>query len=228
MLVAERIGESGVRLLAEHCELLPEGELSALAHAEALIVRSATAVDTELMAKAPNLRVIGRAGVGVDNVEVAEATRRGIIVVNAPQSNVVTAAEHTMAMLLSLARNVPQANAALHAGRWERSRWVGVELADKVLGLVGFGRIGQLVAARAKAFGMQVVAFDPFMSAERFAELGVIRAEQPRDLCGQADFLSLHLPDTPETAGWLSAETLGWCRAGIRVLNVARGGSLTS
>ncbi|MGZ6642710.1 MAG: phosphoglycerate dehydrogenase, partial [Solirubrobacteraceae bacterium] len=170
-----------------------------------------------------NLKAIGRAGVGVDNVDVEAATRRGIVVANAPQSNVVTAAEHTMALLLALARNVPQAHASLVAGRWDRSKFSGVELMDKTLGILGFGRIGQLVAERARGFGMHVVAFDPFVGAERYRDLGVEKAASSDEVYAQADFLTLHLPKTPETEGWLDAAALAKCKDGVRILNVARG-----
>jgi D-3-phosphoglycerate dehydrogenase len=230
VLVAERVGDSGVALLRERgfdVELgagWERGELERrIGDFEGLLVRSATRVDAPLLARADRLRAIGRAGVGVDNVDVPAATKRGIVVANAPTSNVVTAAEHTMALLLALARNVPQAHAALVAGRWERSCFSGVELQSKVLGVLGFGRIGQLVAQRAKAFGMRVVAYDPFVAAERYRELGVERAESADDLLPLADVLTLHLPSTPETEGWLDADALARCRDGVRVLNVARG-----
>ena len=160
---------------------------------------------------------------GVDNVDVAAATKRGIVVANAPQSNVVTAAEHTMALLLALARNVPQAHASLIAGKWERSKFSGVELLEKTLGILGFGRIGQLVAHRAQGFGMRVIAFDPFVAAERYRELGVEKAESSDDVYAEADFLTVHLPKTAETEGWLDAEALAKCKDGVRILNVARG-----
>jgi D-3-phosphoglycerate dehydrogenase len=155
---------------------------------------------------------------------VPAATRRGIVVANAPESNVVTAAEHTMALLLALARNIPRAHASLIAGRWERSKLSGVELYDKTLGILGFGRIGQLVAQRARSFGMRVVAFDPFVSAERYRELGVEKADSPEDIYAQADFITIHLPKTPETEGFLNDEAFAKMRDGVRVLNVARGG----
>ena len=142
---------------------------------------------------------------------------------NAPQSNIVAAAEHTIALMLALARNVPQAHASLTAGRWERSRFGGVEVYEKTLGVLGFGRIGQLVAARARAFGMRILAYDPFVSAERFRELGAERAEAPADLYAEADFITIHLPRTPETRGWLDAEAFAQCRDGVRVINCARG-----
>ena len=150
--------------------------------------------------------MIGRAGVGVDNVDVEAATKRGIIVVNAPQSNVVTAAEHTLALLLALARNIPQAYVSLTSGKGERSKFSGVELYDKVLGIIGFGRIGQLVAVRARAFGMRVLAFDPFVSAERYRELGVEKAQSSEEIYTAADFITIHLPKSPDTEGWLGAE----------------------
>jgi D-3-phosphoglycerate dehydrogenase len=177
----------------------------------------------ELIDRAGRLRAIGRAGVGVDNVDVPAATKRGIVVANAPQSNVVTAAEHTMAMLLALARNIPQAHASLTGGAWERSKFSGVELYEKVLGILGFGRIGQLVAQRARGFGMRVIAFDPYVSAERYRELGVEKAESPEEIYAVADFLTLHLPNTPDTKGWLNAEVLAKSKDGVRILNVARG-----
>jgi D-3-phosphoglycerate dehydrogenase len=191
---------------------------------DGIVIRSATKMTGELIARATRLRVIGRAGVGVDNVDVAAATKRGIVVANAPESNVVTAAEHTMALLLALARNVPQAYASLTAGKWERSSFSGVELYEKTLGILGFGRIGQLVAHRARAFGMHVLAFDPFVSAERYRELAVEKADSPDDVYAHADFITVHLPKTPETEGFLGAQEFAKMRDGVRVLNVARGG----
>jgi D-3-phosphoglycerate dehydrogenase len=161
--------------------------------------------------------------VGVDNVDVPAATKRGIVVANAPQSNVVTAAEHTMALLLALARNVPQAHASLTGGAWDRSKFSGIELYEKTLGILGFGRIGQLVAQRARSFAMKVIAYDPYVSAERYRELGVEKAASPDEVYAVADFLTLHLPNTPDTAGWLNAEALAKCKDGVCVLNVARG-----
>jgi D-3-phosphoglycerate dehydrogenase len=229
VLVAEKIGDSGVALLSEHFEVdLGTGwsreELAErIADYDAILIRSATKLDAELLDKASKLRAVGRAGVGVDNVDVEAATKRGIVVANAPQSNVITAAEHTMALLLALARNIPQAHASLTGGAWERSRFSGVELNEKTLGILGFGRIGQLVSQRARGFGMRVIAYDPFVAAERYRELGVDKADSPDEVYAVADFLTLHLPSTPETAGWLNSEVLAKCRPGVRVLNVARG-----
>jgi D-3-phosphoglycerate dehydrogenase len=229
VLVAEKVGASGIDLLKEHFDVeigfdwSREELTSKLADFDGILIRSATQLDADLIDAAPRLRAVGRAGVGVDNVDVPAATARGIVVANAPQSNVITAAEHTMALLLALARNVPQAHASLTSGKWERSKFSGVELYEKTLGVLGFGRIGQLVAARAKAFGMTVIAYDPFVAAERYRELGVEKAETPEEVLGVADFLTLHLPKTPETAGFLNAERLAQCKDGVRVLNVARG-----
>ena len=232
VLVAENIGESGVELLRREgfdVDVGVNGDIAErIGDYDGLIVRSATKVTAELIEKAPNLKVIGRAGVGVDNVDVEAATKRGIIVANAPQSNVVTAAEHTVALLLALARNIPQAHASLTSGKWERSKFSGVELMDKTLGILGFGRIGQLVAQRAQGFQMRVVAFDPYVGPDRFRELGVERFETSDEVYAQADFLTIHLPNTPDTKGWLNADAFAKCKDGVRVLNVARGGLLVT
>ena len=223
VLVAENIGASGVALLRRHFEVDEGDHLDRIGDYDAILIRSATKMTAEVIERGKLLKAIGRAGVGVDNVDVAAATKRGIVVANAPQSNVVTAAEHTMALLLALARNVPQAHASLTAGRWERPKFSGVELMDKTLGILGFGRIGQLVAQRAKAFGMRVLAFDPYVSAELYRELGVEKAESSDEVYAQADFITLHLPKTPDTEGWLDAEAFSKMRDGVRILNVARG-----
>jgi D-3-phosphoglycerate dehydrogenase len=230
VLVKEKVGDSGVELLRTRCDVdlgidWSEQELNERIGAyHGILIRSATKMTAELIERAVNLRVIGRAGVGVDNVDVPAATRRGIVVANAPESNVVTAAEHTLALLLALARNIPQAHRSLHEGRWDRAKYSGVELYEKTLGILGFGRIGQLVAQRARGFGMRVLAFDPFVSAERYRELGVEKAGSPRDIYAQADFITIHLPKTAETEGFLDAEAFAQMREGVRVLNVARGG----
>ncbi|MHB8242085.1 MAG: phosphoglycerate dehydrogenase [Solirubrobacteraceae bacterium] len=230
VLVKEKIGDSGVNLLREHFDVdlgvdwSDEEFLQRIGEYDGIVIRSATKMTAELIEKATSLKAIGRAGVGVDNVDVPAATKRGIVVANAPESNVVTAAEHTMALLLALARNVPQAYASLVAGKWDRSKFSGVELYEKTLGILGFGRIGQLVAQRARGFGMRVLAFDPFVSAERYRDLGVEKATSPEDIYAQADFITIHLPKTPETEGFLNAEAFAKMRDGVRVLNVARGG----
>jgi D-3-phosphoglycerate dehydrogenase len=230
VLVKEKIGDSGVALLREHFDVdlgvdWEDGALAErIADYDGILIRSATKLTADLIERADRLRVIGRAGVGVDNVDVEAATARGIVVANAPESNVVTAAEHTMALLLALARNIPQAHASLVAGRWERSSFSGVELYEKTLGVLGFGRIGQLVAQRARGFGMRVVAFDPFVSAERYREQGVEKAASPQELYAAADFITVHLPKTPDTEGFVDADAFSAMRDGVRILNVARGG----
>ncbi|MEA2217896.1 MAG: D-3-phosphoglycerate dehydrogenase / 2-oxoglutarate reductase [Solirubrobacteraceae bacterium] len=230
VLVAENIGRSGLEVLEAagfEIELgydwTREQLEERIAGYDAIVIRSATKVDAGLIARATRLRAVARAGVGVDNVDVAAATKRGIIVVNAPRSNVVTAAEHTMALLLSLARNIPQAHGALTAGRWERKSFSGTELMGKTLGILGFGRIGQLVAHRARAFDMDVVAYDPFVATELYNSLKVRRADSPEDVYAEADFLSLHMPTTDETNGMIDAAAFARMRDGVRILNVARG-----
>ena len=230
VLVKEKIGESGVSLLRDagfQVELGVDWDGAELERRigefDGILIRSATRLTADLLERATQLRVVGRAGVGVDNVDVEAATKRGIVVANAPQSNVITAAEHTMALLLALARNVPQAHASLVAGAWERSRFSGIELYEKTLGILGFGRIGQLVAQRARGFGMRVLAFDAYVAEERFRELGVERAATSDELYAAADFVTLHLPKTPETEDWLDAQAISKMKDGVRILNVARG-----
>jgi D-3-phosphoglycerate dehydrogenase len=231
ILITERVGESGVRLLRDaglqvdvEIDPAPQELRARIGAYDGILIRSGTRLTADVLEHATRLRAIGRAGVGVDNVDVPAATKLGIVVVNAPQSNVVTAAEHTMALLLSLARNIPQAHASLVAGRWERSRFSGVELYGKTLGILGFGRIGQLVAQRARAFEMRLVAYDPFVGDESFRELGVERAAAPEDVYAVADFLTVHLPRTAETVGLVDDDALARMRDGVRILNVARGG----
>jgi len=228
ILVTEDIAEGGLdRLRAAGHEVDVQLDLSGLLRhvrgAQALIVRSATQVTAEVLDAGGLLVVVGRAGIGLDNVDVEAATRRGVMVVNAPQSNVISAAEHTMALLLAQARNVPQAHAALKAGRWERSRWEGVELADKTLAIIGLGRIGKLVAERAKAFGMRLVAYDPFVSVDRARGMGVELLSLDQAVA-EADFLTVHLPKTKETTGLIGRDLLLKAKPSLRVINVARGG----
>jgi D-3-phosphoglycerate dehydrogenase / 2-oxoglutarate reductase len=230
VLVTEEIAEPGLDLLrhAGHdvdvaLGLNGSALMAALPGAAALIIRSATKVTAEVLEAGPDLVVVARAGIGLDNVDVAAATRRGVMVVNAPQSNILSAAEHTMALLLAQARNVPQAHAALVAGRWERARWEGVELHGKVLGVIGLGRVGALVAQRAAAFGMRLVAYDPYVSADRARQMGV--ELMPLDqVVAQADFITVHLPKSPETTGLINADVLTRAKPGVRIVNTARGG----
>lgn len=230
ILVADALAEAGVAALAEQHEVdvktgLSKDELLGIvASYHGIVVRSATTIDADVIAAAKELKVVGRAGVGLDNVDVDAATRAGVIVCNAPQSNIVSAAEHTMAMLLAVARNVPQAHNALVAGRWERSKWTGAELQGKTLGVLGLGRIGALVAQRASAFGMKLVAYDPFVSPERAARMNVAMEETVEEVLRQADFVTLHLPKTPETLGLINADRLAMMKPTARLVNVARGG----
>jgi D-3-phosphoglycerate dehydrogenase len=224
--VREAIAPAGVELLRSRFEVDEDGDSpldEVIAGYDAIVIRSATKLTADVIDRAERLKVIGRAGVGIDNVDVAAATRRGIVVANAPDSTVVSAAEHTIGLLVALARNIPQAHAALKDGRWERSRWGGVELADKTLGVLGFGRIGRQVARRALGLGMRVVGYDPFVSADRFRELGAEHATEPTDVFGAADFLTLHLPLTEETRAFVDAEAIARMRDGVRIVNAARG-----
>jgi D-3-phosphoglycerate dehydrogenase / 2-oxoglutarate reductase len=204
--------------------LTPDELRGTVGDAAALVIRSATRVDDALLAAAPELVVVGRAGIGLDNVDVDAATQRGVMVVNAPQSNVLSAAEHTLALLLAQARNVPQADADLRRGEWNRSRWEGVELHAKTLGIVGLGRVGVLVAQRAHAFGMQLLAYDPFVSSDRARQLGVTLVPALDELVRQADFLTIHLPKTPDTLGLVDADLLTHAKPTLRIVNTARGG----
>lgn len=229
VLVKEQIADSGIDLLREQFDVelgfeMDEAELAErIGEFDAILIRSATTLTPELIEAADRLKVIGRAGTGVDNVDIPAATKRGVIVANAPESNSVAAAEHTLALALALFRSVPQAHASLVAGKWDRSSYKGSELYGKTLGVVGFGRIGQLVARRALAFGMDVVAFDKFVSPERFEDLGVTGVDEISDLYGQADLITVHLPKTPETIGWIDAEAISQMKPGVRIVNCARG-----
>ncbi|HLN15248.1 MAG TPA: phosphoglycerate dehydrogenase [Acidimicrobiales bacterium] len=230
MLVTEKIAQSGLDMLTAAGHevdvregLSPDELLAAVPGAAALVIRSATQVTGEVLAAGTDLVVVGRAGIGLDNVDVATATERGVMVVNAPQSNILSAAEQAMALLLAQARNVPQAHAALVAGKWERSKWEGVELHGKTLGVIGLGRVGALVAQRALAFGMRLIAHDPYVSADRARAMGV--ELRPLDeLMAEADFVTVHLPKTPETIGLIGADLLAKAKPGLRIINTARGG----
>lgn len=226
VLVRETIADAGVALLRERFEVdvdttSPLEEI--VDRYDAIIVRSATPLDADLIDRATRLKVIGRAGVGMDNVDVAAATHRGIVVANAPESTVVSAAEHTIGLIMALARNLPQAHAALKQRRWERSRWGGIEVDGKTLAILGFGRIGQQVARRALALGMHVVAYDPFVGEERFRDTGVDRAETRDEALGVADIVTLHSPLTDETRGLIDRDAIAAMKDGARLVNVARG-----
>ena len=230
VLVTEELSERGLDLLRAEFdvdvrpELATSGLTEAIGDYDALIVRSATKVTAEVLAAATRLKVVARAGIGLDNVDIEAATRRGVMVVNAPQSNIVSAAEHTLALLLALARHVPQADASLRAGAWERSRYQGVELLGKTLGVVGLGRVGVLVAQRAAAFGMHIIAFDPYVPRDRARELGIELAPDLDALLAAADVVTIHLPKTPETEGLIGREQIARMKPGARIVNTARGG----
>jgi D-3-phosphoglycerate dehydrogenase len=226
VLVREPIAEAGVDLLRERFDVDVDtnGDLAAqIGEYDGIIIRSGTHLDADLIAKATKLKVIGRAGVGIDNVDLEAASKRGIVVANAPESTIVSAAEHTLGLVLALSRSIPQAHAALKAGKWDRSRFAGHELAGKTLGLVGFGRIGRQVARLARGFDMRVVAFDPYVGAERFNELGVTRIESLEELLAESDFASLHLTLTEDTRGLVGRDELAAAKDGIRLVNAARG-----
>lgn len=230
ILVTEEIAESGLDQLrkAGHTvdvalNLTPEQLIATIPGAHALIIRSATKVVPAVLDAATDLVVVGRAGIGLDNVDVPYATKKGVMVVNAPQSNILSAAEQAMALLLAQARNVPQAHTALINGKWERSKWEGVELYGKTLGIIGLGRVGALVAQRALAFGMRLIAYDPFVSKERARQMGV-ELLQLEEVVAQSDFISIHLPKSKETTGLIGAEMLSKAKSGLRIINTARGG----
>jgi D-3-phosphoglycerate dehydrogenase len=229
VLVAEELSEAGLAVLgadfevrhtdgADRSQLLP-----ALAGVDALIVRSATQVDAEAIAAAPKLRVVARAGVGLDNVDVEAATKAGVMVVNAPTSNITSAAEQTVALILASARNTAQAHSALKNGEWKRSKYTGVELDEKVVGIVGFGKIGQLVAQRLQPFGVEIIAFDPYLPPARAAQLGA-QLVSFEDLLKRSDFITLHPPKTKETVGLIGERELHQVKPSVRIINVARGG----
>ncbi len=231
VLIAEELAPSVLAVLgdgvtvrhvdgADRAALLP-----ALAEADALLVRSATRVDAEALAAAPRLTVVARAGIGLDNVDIAAATARGVMVVNAPRSNIVSAAEQAVNLLLACARNTAAADRSLRAGLWQRARWTGVEVADKTVGVVGLGRIGVLFAQRMAAFGVQLIAYDPYVAPARAAQLGV-RLVSLEELMELSDFISIHLPKTPETTGLIDAGMLALCKPTVRIINAARGGLL--
>jgi D-3-phosphoglycerate dehydrogenase len=230
VLVTEKLAERGLALLEQdfevdvRLELAAEGLAGAIEPYDAVIVRSQTKVDAAAINAGANLKVVGRAGIGLDNVDVESATRRGVMVVNAPQSNILSAAEHTLALLLALARNVSQADASLRGGGWERERFQGVELHGKTLGIIGLGRVGTMVAQRALAFGMRLIAFDPYVSKDRARELGIELMPDLGALLVQADLLTIHLPRTPETEALIGERELSLMKEGALIVNTARGG----
>lgn len=228
ILIADTLAQRGIDMLSEHHQVevragLSEEELlAAVADVNGLVVRSQTQVTAPVIGAAQRLEVIGRAGVGIDNIDVDAATQHGVIVVNAPLANTISAAEHAFGLMLALARNIPRGDASLRDGRWERSQLMGVELAGSTLGIIGLGRIGSEVARRARAFDMRVVAHDPFVSAERAGALGVELLELDR-LLAESDFVTLHTALLEDTRGLLGTEQLAQLKPGARIINAARG-----
>lgn len=231
ILVADGVSELGIDILAKEFEVTERPKLSkeelmeTIGEYSAIVVRSATKLTAEVIAKADRLEVIGRAGVGVDNIDIEAATQKGIIVLNAPDGNTNAATEHTLALMLAMARQLPQAHASMLAGRWDRKAFVGVELRHRTLGVLGLGRIGTGVAKRAQAFGMKVIAYDPFLTEERAAQLNVTKGTF-EEVLAAADFLTLHLPLTDETKNMINQDSIAKMKDGARIINAARGGCI--
>jgi len=229
VLVSDPVSEEGVKILEEvaHVDLrpgLPHEELiNIIGEYDALLVRSGTQVTGEVLEAGKRLKVVGRAGVGVDNIEVEKATEKGVMVINAPEANTISTAEHAMALMLALARNIPPATNSLKSGQWQRSKFVGMELYKKTLGIFGLGRVGGEVAKRARAFGMNILGYDPYISADRAAKLGVTPAT-PDEIFEKADFITLHVPKAASTQKMIGAEELSRMKDGVRIVNCARGG----
>jgi len=230
VLVSDKLSPTAVEIFRERgvevdvkTGLKPEELISIIGEYDGLAIRSATKVTKDVLAAAKNLKVVGRAGIGVDNVDIPAATQAGVVVMNTPYGNAITTAEHAIAMMFALARQIPQANASTHAGKWEKSKFMGVELHGKVLGIIGCGNIGSIVAERAIGLRMRVIAFDPFLSPERATDLGVEKVELD-DLIARADFITLHTPLTDKTRGIIDADAIARMKKGVRIVNCARGG----
>jgi D-3-phosphoglycerate dehydrogenase len=230
VLITEALAENGVEALKQEFEvdvvlgLSPEELLERIGAYDGLIIRSATRVTAEVIEAAHNLKAIGRAGIGVDNIDIEAATKRGIIVANAPESNTIAAGEHTLGLMLATARRIPIADTTLRGGEWKRSAFQGVEVAGKTLGLVGLGHVGRIVARGALGMGMRVLAYDPYISEDRMRDMNVARVESVDEVLEQSDFVSLHVPRTPETAGMINEAALEKMKPSAYVINVARGG----
>jgi D-3-phosphoglycerate dehydrogenase / 2-oxoglutarate reductase len=230
VLIADKLSPAAVAIFKERgievdvkTGLAKEELLKIVDQYDGIAIRSATKITADVIKAASNLKVVGRAGIGVDNVDIPAATAAGVIVMNTPFGNSITTAEHAIAMMMALAREIPAANASTQGGKWEKNRFMGVELYGKTLGLIGAGNIGSIVADRAKGLKMHVIAYDPYLSAERAAEIGVSKVELD-DLLARADFITLHTPKTPETAGIISAAAIAKMKKGVRIVNCARGG----
>lgn len=230
VLVAEKISDQGLDILKKNVEtdiktgLTQEEVMDIIDQYDALIVRSATKVTKEMLQKGKNLKVVGRAGTGVDNIDINTATELGITVVNTPASNNVSAAEHTIGLMLACARNIQQAGVCIKNGKWERNRFKGVELFNKTVAILGLGRIGSLVAERLKAFGMHVIGFDPYVKDDRFEKMNVERVSTIDEVMERADFITIHLPKTEDTVGIIGEKELKKAKKTLRIVNCARGG----
>jgi D-3-phosphoglycerate dehydrogenase / 2-oxoglutarate reductase len=229
VLVSDPIDQAGIDILSQVAQVdvkigLAPAELARIiGEYDAIMIRSETRMTAEIIQAANNLKIIGRAGVGVDNVDVPAATRRGIVVVNSPEGNTIAAAEHALAMMLSMSRYIPEANQSMKSGQWNRKQFVGTEVYKKTLGVVGLGKIGSHVATVAKAMGMKLLAYDPFISTERAEELGC-RLVDLDTIFRESEYITLHIPKTPETANLINAETLAKMKPQARIINCARGG----
>ncbi len=230
VLIPDNVDQKAIDLLGKYDDLtvIAPGKLSQedlvaqVGDADALIIRSGVKITPEVFAAAPNLKAIARAGVGVDNIDLDAATQHGVIVMNTPGGNTISTAEHTFGLMLALARHIPQGNSSLKEGRWDRKKYVGVELKGKTLGVLGFGRIGQAIATRAIAFEMEVIAYDPFLGDDVFTNLNVERVDLD-ELYARADFITLHAPATEDTEGMINSESLAKMKEGVRIVNAARG-----
>jgi Phosphoglycerate dehydrogenase and related dehydrogenases len=229
VLVSDSLAEDGVKRLQSGADvdvitnLSPEELIQKIPDYDALVIRSGTKVTADVINAAKRLKVIGRAGVGIDNVDVEAATKKGIIVLNTPGGNTISAAEHTIAMMLALARNIPQANSALHQGEWNRKKYTGVEFFNKTLGVVGLGRVGAEVATRMKSFGMRILAYDPFVTEEKAQQMGLTLANLETVL-REGDFITVHTPLTNETRNLIDDDEFKIMKDGVRIVNCARGG----
>ncbi|MDI6799913.1 MAG: phosphoglycerate dehydrogenase [Actinomycetota bacterium] len=231
VLVKEQIADLGIEKLKEAgfevdlaFDMSRDDMLACLSDYDGLIVRSATQVDKEAIMKGSKLKVIGRAGIGVDNIDIMAATKRGIIVANAPQSNIISAAEHALALLMTQARMIVQATNSMKNGKWEKSKFMGIELNDKVMGVLGLGRIGTLVASRARGLGMKVVAYDPYVSSDRFKQIGIEVIDNIADFFKVCDVITVHLPKAKETLGLIGKKEFAMMKDGVRIINTSRGG----
>lgn len=229
VLVSDPIDQAGIDILSQvatvdvKTSLTPEQLVQIIPEYDALMIRSGSRITKEIIEAGTQLKIIGRAGVGVDNVDVNAATRRGIVVVNSPEGNTIAAAEHALAMMLALSRHIPDANSSVKSGKWDRKSYIGAEVYKKTLGIVGLGKIGSHVANAAKAMGMKLLAYDPFLSTERAEQLGCRLVEMDL-LLREADYITLHIPKTPETSNLINAEALAKMKPTARIINCARGG----